>query len=191
MIISFVLALVVFSVIMTVVCVSIYQNSIGVREAKEEKQISTSLPNQTCRYEFSETVLYYAEDEAAQLRYAVLVGIDTQHSLITLTPISASLPVSYKGGIYRVSSIYKDGGREALPELIYALTGIEPSYERDAATLSFLSSDSLGEFYDTIKKVELESHEGYSVVPLDIVLDEKGIADNQKTIEQFFTVENQ
>ena len=189
MIISFALSLIVFSLIMTAICVSIYHSNVAVRFSDNGKQIAASLLSQTGRYDFSETVLYYAQDESSQFRHAVLVGIDTDQQIITLTPISAQLPVYYKDRIYYVRTIYDEQSSGMFPDFIKALTGIVPNYERDVGQLGLFEADSIDDFYAQIREAEIASHEGYTVLRIDVQLDGHGIADNQKTIRQFFITE--
>lgn len=188
MLISFALALVVFSVIMTAICLSIYRSGIDVRTKEPADDISEALPSQKSRYDFSETILYYDTDADNGFRFAMLVGISDSRKIITLTPISDMLPVNYKNGIYYASSIYRTEGEGVFSSLALALFGIEPDRVTDMSLLGY--SEDMDAFYERIENQSLSLHEGFSVERIDIVLDENGVADNDKTIAQFFTTES-
>lgn len=189
MIISFVLALVAFSLIMAVVGVSIYRSSVPVRTEDERRDASVYLPSHTCRYDFSETVLYYDLNDAGQFQYAVLVGIDTAQKNIVLMPIAGEVCVSYQNAFYRVSNIFQNDGINAIAEMVTALTGIEPGYHRNANLLGVKPSANIDRFYEQVRDIELASHEGYTADRIDVVCDESGFADREKTVRQFFIIE--
>lgn len=192
MIISFALALVAFSLVMTVVCVSIYRSQIPVRAEGNDDPI-TALPSQTSRYDFSQTLLYYDTDAEYQFRFAVFVGISDSRKTVTVTPIFDTLPVNYKNGIYYVSSIYQTEREVMLPSLAEALFGISPDQTIDLGMFGFAAAEDFDGFYEQVqshvRNVMRDAYADYTVKRIDVVLDENGVADNQKTVEQFFITE--
>ncbi len=184
MIISFVAALIVFSVMMTVICVSIYRERIAVRLADPNDTDSTLLPIEAVHLPYADAFLYYELDKASELCFATLVIVDDKNDEILLTPLDGTLPVYYRDGIYFVSSIYKEKGPDILPDISAAITGI---YPETAVKLESNKSEDREDFLAQVKQllVETDRYRGYAVSLVEVISDVNGVADHQKTVMQF------
>lgn len=185
MLISFALSLVLFSVVMTAVCVSIYRSRIDVRTGEGDGDVSVMLPSRENLYSFSETLLYYAENGDSGIRYAVFVGISDDDKTVILTPIADTLPVNFKNKVYYVSSITASGGE--IEELVEALIGIKPTESIDVKRFDLEIASTVDGFFAQIKEMVQNDYRGYSAKRIDIVSDENGVANIEKTTAQFFT----
>ena len=183
MLVSFVAALILLSVIMTIVCVSVFRDRVDEGLVPMGGLSSDGLPDRRTVYEFSEAVVYYAEQSGA-VRFAALVCISDTADVVTVTVLDKSLPVRYKNGIYFVSSICEEEGRDALLDVTSALTGMEPSTLLDAATNGISRADSVSAFFALI--ASLYEGRGYEVKRIDVITDRDGVADHKATMEQFF-----
>ena len=185
--ISFALSLIVFSVVMTVVCISIFRSQVGVRVDGGNNEASSGLPSQTSRYDFSETRLYYSTNSDDDLRFAAFVGISQSQKVITLTRIDKKLPVNYKNAFYFVANIY---GEQTLSDITYALTGILPDKEVDMRTYGFSRAEDMEEFCQQIESLMQDSYDGYLIEYVDVALDADGMADGAGTMTKFFVTES-
>ena len=183
MLVSFVAALILLSVIMTIVCVSVFRDRVDEGLVPTGGLSSDGLPDRRTVYEFSDAVVYYAEQSGA-VRFAALVCISDTADVVTVTVLDKSLPVRYKNGIYFVSSICEGEGRDALLDVASALTGMEPSILLDAATNGISRADSASAFFASI--ASLYEGRGYEVKRIDVITDRDGVADHKATMEQFF-----
>ena len=188
MLISFVAALLVFSVVMTAICIGIYRSKIGERTVDMEGEVSHTLPTRQCRYDFFDTYLYW--NSSRDFQYAVFVGVIEEERLIVYTPISPDLPVQYKNGIYFVSSIVEAEGTEELSDILVALTGIAADNYVNGDFLSYNPGNTADEYVASLVAPTNASWEGYNTMRIDIILDGNGVADNHKTMEQFFIIES-
>ena len=59
MIVSFAVSLVVFSLVMTVICVGIFNRFVKERTSGNETTVAQSLPTRKTVYNFSDAVIYY------------------------------------------------------------------------------------------------------------------------------------
>ena len=181
MLISFAIALLAFSIVMTCICVGIYRSRIHERIVEGEGSVSHVFPSYRCRYNFSKTTVYV--DGSEEFTFGALVGVDEKEKLIVVTPFLSDLPIRYKNSIYFVSSIVKSEGENELLNIISVLTGIVAN---DILLESFLSYDPVDTVEDLIAYLS-QAYEGYTIQKIEVVLDDDGVADNHKTREQFFT----
>ena len=183
MIISFALSLIVFSLIMTVVCISIYRSMIDVRTDTEGSAVAFALVSRNSKYEFSDARLYFETDADNNIRFLSIIGVSEAKKTVTVTSVSATHPIHYKDGIYYVSSVWHEQGQDMLIPLSEALTGLSP---QDIASVSSNANDLNG-FYEYVKQLASSRYAGYTVERVDVVSDGDGVVDNEKTVEQFFT----
>ena len=183
MIISFALSLIVFSLIMIIVCVSIYHSRIDVKTDHEGSAVVGTLVSRSSRYDFSGSHLYYETDSDNNLRFIMVAGVSTEEKIVTLTPISASHPINYRDGIYYAASIWQREGEAMLSPLAEALTGLVPELHTN---VDLEDKNELDRFYEQVKQTVLDQYKGYSVERIDVILDRNGVVDNEKTVEQFF-----
>ena len=184
MIISFALSMVVFSLIMTIVCTSIYRAKIDIRTDGGADATVKALPTRSERFDFSESYLYYKVDADGELQFLVIVGADVEQKTVALMPLDASLPINYRDGIYFVSSSWQRDGASMLMPLAEALTGMTPTLVN--ANEENLSASTLENFYEQVKESVSSQYSAYSTQRINVILDGNGVIDNQKTIEQFF-----
>lgn len=186
MVISFAVALVVLSVVMSVICVSAFRDNVRERPAKGEGIVVEGLPERSFAYDFATASVYYAEVDGA-LSYAALVCISDTDKVITLTPFAATLPIPYQGSIYFVSSICREEGSEALLAVASALTGVEADFLVEAERYN-ISAESAEAFAVDMTELLKGRYEGYEIKRISVVLDRDGVADSKSTAEQFFKV---
>ena len=187
MVISFAVALVVLSVVMSVICVSTFRDNVRERPSKGEGIVVDDLPKRSFAYDFATASVYYAEKDGA-LSYAALVCISDTDKVITLTPFSATLPIPYQGRIYFVSSICCEEGMEALLDVASALTGVEADSLVEAERYN-VSAETVEAFAVDMAELLAGRYEGYDIKRISVVTDKDGVADSKSTAEQFFKVE--
>ena len=187
MVISFAVALVVLSVVMSVICVSAFRDNVRVHPSKGEGVVVEGLPRRSFAYDFASALVYYAEEDGV-LSYAALVCISDTDKVITVTPVAATLPVHYQGSIYFVSSICREEGIEALLDIASALTGVEVDSLVEAERYH-ISAESAEVFAVHMTELLKERYKGYEIKRVSVLLDKDGMADSKSTAEQFFKVE--
>ena len=187
MVISFAVALVVLSVVMSVICVSTFRDNVRERPSKGEGIVVEDLPKRSFAYDFATASVYYAEKDG-ELSFAALVCISDTDKVITLTPFSAKLPIPYQGNIYFVSSICCEEGPEALLDVASALTGVEADSLVEAERYN-VSAESAEAFAVDMAELLAGRYEGYEIKRISVVPDKDGVADSKSTAEQFFKVE--
>lgn len=188
MLISFVIALVILSVIMTVVCVSIYRSKISAAVSGSEGDVTHTIPSYQSRFDLNKIDLWY--DGSDDFHFAVLVGISETEKRITITSISADLPINYKNGIYFVSSVLSLEGTTELVTIAEVITGITAKNCFYADKVGVGGNGDVADFTSQIEQMYADRYEGYTCERIEILLDENGVADNHKTREQFFIIES-
>lgn len=182
MLVSFVVALILLSVIMTIVCVSVFRGRVDEGLVPSGGLQADGLPDRRTVYDFSDAAVYYAEKNGA-VSLAALVCVSDAERVVTVTVLDKSLPVRYKNGIYFISSICEEEGKDALLDVASALTGMEPA-SLLASTENDVSSSSASSFLASLSS--LYEGRGYEVKRVDVITDRDGVADHKATMEQFF-----
>ena len=187
MLISFVAALVLFSVIMTVVCVSIFRDRVDEGLVPSGGLAVDELPVRHTVYAFSDATVYYAEENGC-VSLAALVCVSEAERIATVTVLEKSLPVRYKNGIYFVSSICEEEGPDALLNIAEAVTGIGSTVLVEAGKNGVPSGKSAAEFAMALSSL-YEDRYGYDVRPIQVIRGADGVVDHTATIGQFFVTE--
>ena len=182
MLVSFAVALILLSVIMTIVCVSVFRGRVDEGLVPSGGLQADGLPDRRTVYDFSDAAVYYAEKNGA-VTLAALVCVSDAERVVTVTVLDKSLPVRYKNGIYFISSICEEEGKDALLDVASALTGMEPA-SLLASTENDVSSSSASSFLASLSS--LYEGRGYEVKRVDVITDRDGVADHKATMEQFF-----
>ena len=182
MLVSFAVALILLSVIMTIVCVSVFRGRVDEGLVPSGGLQADGLPDRRTVYDFSDASVYYAEKNGA-VTLAALVCVSDAERVVTVTVLDKSLPVRYKNGIYFISSICEEEGKDALLDVASALTGMEPA-SLLASTENDVSSSSASSFLASLSS--LYEGRGYEVKRVDVITDRDGVADHKATMEQFF-----
>lgn len=189
MIISFVAALIVLSVIMSAICVSVFRSRVNEHLTEGEGIATEGLPERSTVYPFSETSVYYVERDGSPA-YAALVCVSEAERVVTVTPFASTLPVPFQGSIYFVSTICEAEGNEALCDVASALTGMAVNMLVDAEEQGVTTADSLEAFAENMRTFLAKRYEDYKMETLPVVIDKDGVADSNKTIQTFFKVES-
>lgn len=189
MVISFIAALILFSVIMSVICVSVFWNRVDDRLTDGKGQVVEELPKRSEIYAFSECTVYYGE-ENDKVSYAVLVCVSQEEKILTLTPFEASLPVPFWNSIYFVSTICEKNGADALRDIASALTGMKVQTVVCADGETVPNADSLDGFVNGVTAYLENTYQGFEIKTFPVVLDKDGVADTEKTVETFFKVKS-
>ena len=172
MVVSFVVGIVIFSVVMAIICSSVFRGQVNEHLADGKGAVVDSLPERSTIYDFSECSVYY-EEQSGALVSAVLVCVSAEEGIITLTPMDAKLPLHFRDGIYFISSICEQEGVSALSDIATALTGMEMSADPN------LIREELASYLQT-------RYPDFTVKTLPVILDKDGIADTEKTVATFF-----
>lgn len=193
MIISFILALIVFSLIMTVVCVSIYRAKVDVKTDDVGSSVVGALVARREKYNFSKTALYYSTSSDNAFRFAVIVGISEEEKKLVMTPVERYYAIQYQDAFYFLSSIWEREGERMLEPLAELLTANIPETVSESASLGLSRADDMNDFYEQIRAVLAREYQGYSVERIDVVINSESsesaqgrVIDCQKTVEQFF-----
>lgn len=189
MIISFVAALVVLSVVMTAICVSIFRDRVEERRTASDGVSFAGLPDRSTAYAFSDVSVYYAERGDA-VAFAALVCISEEDRIITVTPFAASLPIHFKNSIYFVSTICETEGIDALKDIASALTGVTPGAVVNAEEYGVAAADSVNGFAERVTETLEMKYADYAIGILSVVTDKDGVADTEKTVAKFFNTES-
>lgn len=120
MIFAFAVGLVVFSLIMTAICVAMFNAEIEVAQGDViDKQESVDMvePQKTVLYSIKKT-------DGTGVNFAVLVMIDSDSPQILLTPIYNDYLIPYKNALSYVGNVYSEQGDKMFPEAVKAFSGI-------------------------------------------------------------------
>lgn len=177
MVISFAAALLIFSLVMIPICVGIFNSRVKERTGAHSGIADGELSGRNTVYEFSDAVIYYADDGNA-----VMVCVSDVEKILLLMPISADLPIRYEDKIYFVSSLCEQKGTGELFNIGNALTGIMPDH---LFSVDVKHGDLVKDVLDILK----DEYGAYTTETVLVQTDGDGIADCVKTLEQFFIAE--
>lgn len=120
MLFAFVTGLIVFSLIMTAICVGKFNSEVPVAQNKIERPESSDNT-----FLLDKAIVFKVSGESeTNLNFAVLAMIDMENKNILLTPIYGNYLVPYQSSHSTVSNIYTDVGDNGLVELVKAFSGI-------------------------------------------------------------------
>ena len=190
MLISFVLALIVLSLAMTVACVAIFNSRVDVRENRSDEEIAIGFSSQPMRYDFSDTRLYYSLYSDGTLRYVALVGICDDLKTVMVTPIDKTISVDYKDGKSDVSDLFAEHGESILADVAAALTGVYTETVIDTGIYDWEPAASTDDFVEQIEEAVSELCENYRFERITVILNSNGAPDYDKTKKQFFAVDS-
>ena len=121
MIFAFVAGLVVFSLLMTALCVGMFNSEISV--AKGEDVIDENADDKTIDVD-GKAIFKIEKTDGSELSFVVLALFDNSEKKILLTPVYGDYLIPYKNALSYISSIYAEMGDEMLPEMVKAFSGI-------------------------------------------------------------------
>lgn len=119
MLISFAAGLVIFSLLMVVICMGIFNSEINVAKFGLP-QIDT---DDTIALHKS-VVFTIPQKSGDALEFSVLAMLDSDKNEIYLTPIYGDFLMNYRDSLSYVSSVYDKVGIAMLPELVKAFSGL-------------------------------------------------------------------
>ena len=124
MLFAFVTGLIVFSLIMTAICIGKFNSEVPVAQNK----IESPEPSDNTFLLDKAIVFKVSDENETNLNFAVLTMIDMGNKNILLTPIYGNYLVPYQSSTQSshsaVSNIYTDVGDDGLVELVKAFSGI-------------------------------------------------------------------
>lgn len=115
---SFVVGLVVFSLLMLAVCCWYFNSEVEVATDESQPTIESGRV-----LELSGAVIY-KNCNGEELEYAVLVTYDDRYKQLLFSKISGDFLMNYRDSMSYVSSVYADVGDTALVELVNSFSGI-------------------------------------------------------------------
>ena len=121
MIFAFVAGLVVFSLIMTALCVGMFNSEIEGAKNVEGMQAET-IETVT----LDKTIVFKVE-KSEGINFIVLAMIDNNSKKILLTPVYGDYLMPYKNALSYVSNVYLELGDGMLPEMVKAFSGLAVS----------------------------------------------------------------
>ena len=196
MLFAFVAGLVVFSLLMTALCVGMFNAEISVaKKQNAEAPISVDTVN------LDKAALFNVKNaDEDSVNFCVLVMIDSSSKRVLLTPVHGTYLIPYKNALSYVSSVYLELGNAVFPEIVRAFSGIllEESnvYDKD----DIVNYDSFKEnIFDIIENDMriLADWSSYSVEDFTVVLKENQTnnthehikqIDTEKSVEKFRTI---
>ena len=120
--VSFVVGVIIFSLLMLVVCVGIFNSEIEV-SAGEPACIS-----ETEKINLHKTVVFAVNsEENSKLSLAVFAMFDESRKELYLTPIYGDYLMNYKDSLSYVSNVYAEVGTDMLCELVKSFSGLSVS----------------------------------------------------------------
>ena len=168
MILAFAIGLVVFSLLMTALCVAMFNSEIDVAK----KDAASAIEKQES-FSYDNAIAFTVEKSEGGLSFAVLTLIDTENKTLFLTPMYGDYLIPYKNALSYVSNVYYEMGDKMLPEAIKAFSGVVVSQDNvfklegvvnyegfKSVLLPRLAVVAGGDFSGyTVKDVELELKE--------------------------------
>lgn len=165
MILAFAVGLVVFSLLMTALCVAMFNSEIDVA-----KKDAVSANEKQESFSYDKALAFTVEKSEGGLSFAVLTLVDTEAKTVFLTPVYGDYLIPYKNALSYVANVYYEMGDKMLPEAIKAFSGVVVpqsnvlgldgvvNYDGFKSTiLPKLSATVGGDFSDyTVKDLELE-----------------------------------
>lgn len=188
-VISFAISLVIFSIVMAIIGVSVFRDSVDEHLVENGGISVEALPLRESIYDFSRCEVYYSEENGA-LACAVIVGISDSDRMITVTSIDGTLPIPFQTSNYFVSHICEIEGVNALVSIAEALTGMHAQSVISAKDGGISSASSLNGLTDGVEAYLKTKYSGYGVIRISVKMDGDGIADVTKTAEEFFKIES-
>jgi len=120
MIFAFAAGLVVFSLIMTALCVGMFNSEIEVAKKGDIKQ-----SEETDILTLDNAVIFKADKkEGKGIDFLVFVMIDNTSKRVLITPVYGDYLIPYKNALSYVSTVYDELGNKAFPKMIKAFSGI-------------------------------------------------------------------
>lgn len=186
MIFAFVTGLVVFSLIMTAICVGMFNSEVEVAKSGDIDK-----PESAEVISLDKAVAFKVENnENGGISFIVLAMVDNDNGKVLLTPIYGDYLIPYKNALSYVSNVYLEIGDEMLPEMIKAFSGIALG-ESDIFAVENIVN------YDGLKAVVLaeladkiggnQSYSSYEVKDFLLVLKENQTENTHERIKQIDT----
>lgn len=119
MVFAFVAGVVIFSLLMTAICVAMFNSEIDVARSDTVGALQSS--ENFCA---DEILLFTTDKSDGGLNFAVLAMVDKSEKSIFLTPIYGDYLIPYKNALSYVSSVYSEMGNKMFPEAIKAFSGL-------------------------------------------------------------------
>ena len=119
MILAFAIGLVVFSLLMTALCVAMFNSEIDVA-----KKDVASIVEKHESFSYDNALAFTVEKSEGGLNFAVLALIDNENKTVFVTPMYGDYLIPYKNALSYVANVYSEIGNKMLPEAIKAFSGV-------------------------------------------------------------------
>jgi hypothetical protein len=186
---SFAVAVLLFALLMTAVCLGVFNKFIPSAELDESLDQPTDAIVERSSYE---SYIFYCNDkENGALDFALLVRVNGEDKQLLVTPLEGEDLLERQGVLFYVRSLCQDYGIGELSPIFEALTGHEASEERILNVRDHMPQTLVTvrypDFVEILPRV-LESTDGFSVVECPLVSDVGGefrILNVEKSLESF------
>jgi len=190
MIFAFVTGLVVFSLIMAIICVGMFNSEIKVAQSDV-----VSKPDSGEKVGLDGVVVFKVTNNG-EMNFIVLAMVDCKGERILLTPVYSDYLIPYKNALSYVSNVYLEMGDKMIPEAIKAFSGLTVD-KNEIVTLENVVN------YEGFKAVVLSELAGkvntdgdissYRLEALNVALTENSQGnikqiDIEKSVEHFKTI---
>lgn len=194
MIFAFVAGLVVFSLLMTALCMAMFNSEIDVVkdiDGVEVKNVDTVTLSKT---------LIFKVGKSDNVNLFVLAMVDNDSQRILLTPVYGDYLMPYKNALSYVSNVYLELGDEMLQEMVKAFSGLVISDNEILGAENVVNFEGLKSalFTDLSSEIsETQNISKYKIEDFTLVLKENKTEnthekikqiDTEKSVEKFRTV---
>ena len=154
--ISFVVGLVVFSLLMLIICVGIFKSEIDVATSKNTQQ---SLKQEHIIHKA--VIFAVPQSNGEGLKMAVLALYDKKDNELLLSPVYGDYLMNYRASLSYVEGVYKQHWVVALSELFNSISGVEVSVN-DIVTVQ--NAINFAVFKDQMKNFFTESENSFKAI---------------------------
>ena len=190
--IAFGLAVLLFSLLMTGVCIGVFNKFVP----KAERDVSLDAPVDLAEKRASyESYIFYCNDkEGDELAFALLVRIDEKEKRLLVTELSGEALLERQGMHFYIHSLYETHGKEELSPIFATLTGYETSNDKILNVREYMPESEQEntvrciDFLEMLPSVWEHTREGFVLCECPLVFEENHevrILDIEKSLEAF------
>ena len=172
---SFCVALLLFSLLMTGICLGVFEKFVPKAEHDPLTGSSSDLVGKRACYE---SCIFYCDDKDGQaLDFALLIRVDPGEKKVLATNLSGDVILERQGKLFYIRSLCETYGKKELSPIFAALTGYEVSTERILNARDYMPSEKNAtvrhlDFLELLPKVLDAVQEDFAIVECPLVIEE-------------------
>ena len=190
--IAFGLAVLLFSLLMTGVCVGVFNKFVP--EAERDVSLDESVDFSEERASYESYIFYCTDKDNDELTFALLVRMDEKGKCFLVTELSGEALLERQGMHFYIHSLYEAYGKEELSPIFATLTGYETSNDRIRNVREYMPVSEQGstvrcvDFLEMLPSVLENASEDFVICECPLVFEENHevqILNIEKSLEAF------